>query len=376
MGVCGCVRRGGRGGDKRWREGLWHGQARSAAAQLLVGLRLPCTGTFALDGKARASAPHRSSVRLPPHPTHPHPHTQSKSLPATCPSPPYNTHAPNPLTPPPYPLASPPNPTHTRTQTWTATRLSSRTPPPTSCCRGGGAGGGRRPRSLTPALCAACRGAALWVQSRAAAAWELVRPPRICSLRCTQSAAPPPCPFPTHQPPPALLPSSFASAAAPPPPHTPTHTPLPTRPPPRVRTRLDEFSGDGLGQLLRAFGDMGYYDDELLEGVVGHVAAHPHKFSAENIADVVRGCRGGGSGGRLERCDVGGWGAWGERAARAAGTDRLGQGPPGGCMSAAASLQRPPHPPPPATPACPGDVRRWVGACRCSPLLDTAVKLH
>jgi hypothetical protein len=43
-----------------------------------------------------------------------------------------------------------------------------------------------------------------------------------------------------------------------------------------------------LGHLLRAFGDMGYYDDELLEGVVSHVAAHPDKFSAENIADVVR----------------------------------------------------------------------------------------
>ncbi len=43
-----------------------------------------------------------------------------------------------------------------------------------------------------------------------------------------------------------------------------------------------------LGHLLRAFGDMNYYDDELLEGVVGHVAANPGKFSAENIADVVR----------------------------------------------------------------------------------------
>ena len=29
--------------------------------------------------------------------------------------------------------------------------------------------------------------------------------------------------------------------------------------------RLDEFSGDMLGHLLRAFGDMNYYDDELLE---------------------------------------------------------------------------------------------------------------
>ena len=57
---------------------------------------------------------------------------------------------------------------------------------------------------------------------------------------------------------------------------------------PWLPCRLGEFSGDMLGHLLRAFGDMGYYDDELLEGVVSHVAAHPDKFSAENIADVVR----------------------------------------------------------------------------------------
>jgi hypothetical protein len=55
----------------------------------------------------------------------------------------------------------------------------------------------------------------------------------------------------------------------------------------QVLARLDEFSGDMLGHTLRAFGSMQYYDDELLEGVVSHMSAHPEKFSAENVADVV-----------------------------------------------------------------------------------------
>jgi hypothetical protein len=54
-----------------------------------------------------------------------------------------------------------------------------------------------------------------------------------------------------------------------------------------VLLRLPELSGDQLGHMLRAFGAMQYYDDELLEGVVAHVAAAPDKFSADNIADVV-----------------------------------------------------------------------------------------
>ena len=54
-----------------------------------------------------------------------------------------------------------------------------------------------------------------------------------------------------------------------------------------VLARLEEFTGDQLGHTLRAFGEMQYYDDELLEGVVAHVAATPGKFSPENVADVV-----------------------------------------------------------------------------------------
>lgn len=55
----------------------------------------------------------------------------------------------------------------------------------------------------------------------------------------------------------------------------------------RVLDRLPQFSGDMLGHTLRAFATMQYYDDELLEAVVSHVAANPGSFSAENIADVV-----------------------------------------------------------------------------------------
>ena len=49
---------------------------------------------------------------------------------------------------------------------------------------------------------------------------------------------------------------------------SPAHpSPRPPHPPPRgLPPRLDEFSGDMLGHLLRAFGDMNYYDDELLVG--------------------------------------------------------------------------------------------------------------
>lgn len=80
-------------------------------------------------------------------------------------------------------------------------------------------------------------------------------------------------------------PAPTTTTTPPPPQPHPTHH-LPTHHPPQPR--LDEFSGDMLGHLLRAFGDMNYYDDELLEGVVGHVGGNPGKFSAENIADVVR----------------------------------------------------------------------------------------
>lgn len=54
-----------------------------------------------------------------------------------------------------------------------------------------------------------------------------------------------------------------------------------------VLAKLKDFDGDMLGKTLRAFGSMQYYDDELLEGVVSYVQQHPHKFSSENIADVV-----------------------------------------------------------------------------------------
>lgn len=54
-----------------------------------------------------------------------------------------------------------------------------------------------------------------------------------------------------------------------------------------VLQRLPDFSGDMLGHLLRAFGDSNYFDGELLEGVVAHLAANPAQYSAENVADVV-----------------------------------------------------------------------------------------
>ena len=45
--------------------------------------------------------------------------------------------------------------------------------------------------------------------------------------------------------------------------HPSTHPPTPR---PSIGPRLDEFSGDMLGHVLRSFGEMEYYDDELLEG--------------------------------------------------------------------------------------------------------------
>ena len=50
---------------------------------------------------------------------------------------------------------------------------------------------------------------------------------------------------------------------------------------------LELFSGDMLGQTLRSFANLNFYDDELLERVISYMSRNAAEFSAENVADVV-----------------------------------------------------------------------------------------
>ena len=133
-------------------------------------------------------------------------------------------------------------------QTWTATQLSSRTPLQMWCWRGAPAcslGGG--PRAGRHEHVFAC-------------CLPATRLARVCA--CVQQL-----PHETQTPP-----CCWAAAGRPLRPYIQPGVSVSTSKTrnnylcvPCPAHRLSEFSGDMLGHLLRAFGDMNYYDDELLE---------------------------------------------------------------------------------------------------------------